>query len=265
MKLGEKIKEQRLLKKMTMDTLAKQAGISKGYVSMLEKGINPNTKKTLIPSLDKVQNIAKALNIELDVLLKDTNDLINLDSTNTLTHTLPTNTTIIKITENASKLTTENQNKTLDFTEKLLEEEKNSIMEEKEPYVLTKICYTEKVSAGTGYSYGDNEQEYVYTDRDDLPAYDFATMVSGDSMIPDYNFGDIVLVRQGYDNINGDVYVIDYDGESYVKKVFNHGTHFILRSINEEYKDIIIYLSDLEDKYFNIVGKVIDSFTPVER
>ena len=221
-------------------------------VDMAKSAISRYFNKTRELPINRISDFAKALNVEPEYLL----GIEEISKNNTVT----------KITEIANKLIVENQNKTLDFAEELLKKQNDTIIEEeKEEYILNKIWYTEKVSAGTGYSYGDNEQEYVYTDRDDLPAYDFATMVSGDSMIPDYNFGDIVLVRQGYDNVNGDVYVIDYDGESFIKKVFNHGTHFILRSINEEYKDIIIYLSELEDTYFNIVGKVIDSFTPVER
>lgn len=61
------------------------------------------------------------------------------------------------------------------------------------------------------------------------------------------------------------VYVIDYDGKSYVKKLYNDENRFVLKSINKKYSDIIIYTSDIQDTYFNIVGKVVDSFTPVEK
>ena len=95
--------------------------------------------------------------------------------------------------------------------------------------------------------------------------YDMATRVSGDSMEPELSDGDIILLKQGYDNVNGDIYVIDYDGKSYVKKLYNDGNRFVLKSINKKYSDIIIYTSDIQDTYFNIVGKVVDSFTPVEK
>ena len=37
--------------------------------------------------------------------------------------------------------------------------------------------------------------------------------VFGDSMEPELSDGDIILLKQGYDNVNGDIYVIDYDGK----------------------------------------------------
>jgi len=131
------------------------------------------------------------------------------------------------------------------------------------PLVL--ILVTEKVAAGVGYSYGNNEVTSFYTDREDLMQYDMATRVFGDSMEPELSDGDIILLKQGYDNVNGDIYVIDYDGKSYVKKLYNDGNRFVLKSINKKYSDIIIYTSDIQDTYFNIVGKVVDSFTPIEK
>lgn len=80
-----------------------------------------------------------------------------------------------------------------------------------------KVPTTAAVAAGRGYSYYDNEFGYVWTDRDDLKRYDIASPVTGDSMEPSYFDGDIVLIRR--EMYNGpDVYVVDYDGKSYLKK-----------------------------------------------
>ena len=78
MKLGDKIKKLRLMNNMTMQILAEKSGISKGYISMLEKGINPQTKKTLTPSLDKVQKIAIVFGVDWATLLQGTDDAISL-------------------------------------------------------------------------------------------------------------------------------------------------------------------------------------------
>lgn len=137
----------------------------------------------------------------------------------------------------------------------------NSIVEKPDLY---KVNVTEKVAAGRGYSYGNNETTPYYTDRADLHPYDLATLVKGDSMEPKYKDGDVVLLRQGYDNVNGDVYVIDYDGKSYIKKLYNDGDRFRMVSINRKYDNIIIDIPPENGKYFNIIGKVIDSFTPVK-
>jgi len=129
---------------------------------------------------------------------------------------------------------------------------------------LTVIYAIEKVAAGTGYSYYCNESTPYYTERNDFVDYDFATLVDGDSMEPKYSDGDIILVKSGYDNVNGDIYVIDYDGKSYVKKLYNDGDRFRLVSINKKYDNIVIDIPIENDIYFNIIGKVVDSFTPID-
>lgn len=258
MKLGDKIKQFRIEKNLTMQQLADLSGKSKGYISLLEKGINPQTRKPIEPSLEAIQSIAKALNVDLEDLISDTEDLIRLPKLN--------NSIIKKITNITKQLNIENQNKTYQYAKNLLHFQNRTVQEvsiKYKPKELTEILVTEKVAAGVGYSYGNNEVTAFYTDREDLMQYDMATRVFGDSMEPELSDGDIILLKQGYDNVNGDIYVVDYDGKSYVKKLYNDGNRFVLKSINKKYSDIIIYTSDIQDTYFNIVGKVVDSFTPV--
>lgn len=260
MKLGDKIKQFRLEKKLTMQQLADLSGKSKGYISMLEKGINPQTQKPIEPSLEAIQSIAKSLSVDLEDLISDTEDVIRLPKLN--------NSIVEKITDTVQKLNKDNQSKIYQYTKNLLQFQNRTFKEvsiKYKPRELTEILVTEKVAAGVGYSYGNNEVTSFYTDREDLMQYDMATRVFGDSMEPKLSDGDIILLKQGYDNVNGDIYVVDYAGKSYVKKLYNDGNRFVLKSINKKYSDIIIYSSDIQDTYFNIVGKVIDCFTPVEK
>ena len=260
MKLGDKIKQFRLEKKLTMQQLADLSGKSKGYISMLEKGINPQTQKPIEPSLEAIQSIAKSLNVDLEDLISDTEDVIRLPKLN--------NPLVEKITNTVRKLNKDNQSKTYQYTKNLLHFQNRTVQEISIKYKskeLTEILVTEKVAAGVGYSYGNNEVTSFYTEHEDLMQYDMATRVFGDSMEPELSDGDIILLKQGYDNVNGDIYVVDFDGKSYVKKLYNDGNRFVLKSINKKYSDIIIYTSDIQDTYFNIVGKVVDSFTPVEK
>ena len=55
---------------LTMEQFAKSASLSKGYISMLEKGYNPQTGKKIIPSISALNNIAIATGTDLDHLLK---------------------------------------------------------------------------------------------------------------------------------------------------------------------------------------------------
>lgn len=66
---------------LTMDQFAKSASLSKGYISMLEKGYNPQTGKKIIPSISALNNIAIATGTDLDHLLKIIDDIeVSLDS-----------------------------------------------------------------------------------------------------------------------------------------------------------------------------------------
>lgn len=121
----------------------------------------------------------------------------------------------------------------------------------------------EGVAAGIGFSYEDlNRTDTFYTDRTDFKPYSFATRVFGDSMADLIHDGDIVLIQQGYDNQSGGIYAVDYDGKSYLKKVYLEDNQFVMKSINPKYQDIIIDLPLPEGTYLNIVGKVVDWFTP---
>ena len=66
---------------LTMEQFAKSASLSKGYISMLEKGYNPQTGKKIIPSISALNNIALATGTDLDHLLKIIDDIeVSLDS-----------------------------------------------------------------------------------------------------------------------------------------------------------------------------------------
>lgn len=66
---------------LTMEQFAKSASLSKGYISMLEKGYNPQTGKKIIPSISALNNIAITTGTDLDHLLKIIDDIeVSLDS-----------------------------------------------------------------------------------------------------------------------------------------------------------------------------------------
>lgn len=66
---------------LTMEQFAKSASLSKGYISMLEKGYNPQTGKKIIPSISALNNIAIVTGTDLDHLLKIIDDIeVSLDS-----------------------------------------------------------------------------------------------------------------------------------------------------------------------------------------
>lgn len=64
-KLGQKIRDRRNELKLSLDGLAKNAGLSKSYLWELENRESPK------PSVEKLQAIAVALNIDVSFLLDD--------------------------------------------------------------------------------------------------------------------------------------------------------------------------------------------------
>lgn len=209
------------------------------------------------PDSDKIFLLAKTLEVSEPWLMGYD---VDINPSNSIDN--PTEDMEVNLVNNYRTLSTEGKHTLVDFSDALVRDENNKVKEDIELY---SVDVTEAVAAGIGYRYGNNETTTYYTDRSDLKGYDYATLVRGDSMYPTFKDGDIVLIRSGYDNVNGDVYVIDYDGKSYVKKLYNDGDRFRLVSINENYNPIRINVPIEDGAYFNIVGKVVDSFTPIKK
>ena len=80
MKLGELIKSYRESHGLSMSQFAKKAGLSKMYLSMLEKNYNPSTGKEILPSTTTFQKCAQAMGVTIDQLLSklDNDQLIHV-------------------------------------------------------------------------------------------------------------------------------------------------------------------------------------------
>lgn len=71
MTLGEVIKKYREENDLSMDAFAAKSGLSKAYISILEKNQHPKTGKPVVPSVTSMQNAANGMNM-------DVNELFNL-------------------------------------------------------------------------------------------------------------------------------------------------------------------------------------------
>lgn len=54
---------------LSMQAFGQMCGLSRAYISILEKGINPTTGKSFVPTLDTLKKIAEATSSDLDTLL----------------------------------------------------------------------------------------------------------------------------------------------------------------------------------------------------
>ena len=68
MTLGELIKKYRIEHEISMDDFAQKSGISKAYVSLLEKNKHPKTGKPIAPSIDSIKKAAIGMGMDFNIL-----------------------------------------------------------------------------------------------------------------------------------------------------------------------------------------------------
>lgn len=68
MTLGEIIRQYRDEHSISMDTFARQSGMSKQYISILEKNCHPKTGKPVIPSITMINKAAAGMGMSFDSL-----------------------------------------------------------------------------------------------------------------------------------------------------------------------------------------------------
>ena len=112
-----------------------------------------------------------------------------------------------------------------------------------------------KVSAGKGYSLDDEDWEEINVVRNyESEQADFAVTVDGDSMLPDYKNGDIVLVKQ-QDTIElGQIGIFTMNNnQGFIKE---SGVNCLI-SHNPDYDDIIPTENDIIECCGLVLGKAV--------
>lgn len=259
MKLGELLKSYRTEHKLSMDAFCELSDLTKGYISMLEKNEHPKSKKPIVPSYDTIEKIAKGMQISTEDLIDmlDDDQEIQINATPALLSKSP-------IQSIYDQLEPPGQGKVLTFAERQLEEqneEETKINEVSEVISLYQVEVVSETAAACGFNYGfgydDTDRETIEVDEQP-PRHDIATKVSGDSMQPDYQDGDILyLADKGLTTYNGDLAVIAYGDRSYFKKIYTENGRLRLVSLNDKYEDIILDFPPAEDthiKIFAVVG-----------
>lgn len=157
------------------------------------------------------------------------------------------------------------QRKVVTYAEKLRDEQekrrKAKINEVSEAISLYQVEVVSETAAACGFNYGfgyeDTDRETIEVDEKP-PHHDIATKVSGDSMQPDYQDGDILyLLDKGLTTYNGDLAVIAYGDRSYFKRIYTENGRLRLVSLNDKYEDIILDFPPAEDthiKIFTVAG-----------
>ena len=202
MTLGDVIKTYRMEHSLSMDEFAKRSGLSKGYISMLEKNRNPKTGKPIIPSILTYQSVAKAMSTSVDILMKtvDKEQLVSLEQSPAPTSDdLPANVF---------------------------------------PIQTKKVPLLGTIAAGVPI-YADENFDGYRECTEDVDA-DFCLKIQGDSMIgARINDGDIVFIKKQPDVDNGEIAAVLIEDEATLKRVYKEKDSLILQAENPKYAPIV--------------------------
>ena len=220
--LGSVIKDARKKKKLTQKQLSKLTGYSQNTISNHENG-NRSLDE------DNIKTYATALDLTSDELFEA------LDIKNSLENKImiidKKQTKIDNLLDVYSQLEGSRQTKVYNFAEQQLEEQNSNVVQF--PIQNNHEEVQAYLSAGTGIlNYYEADKDIIEVPAD-APEHDWIFKIAGISMKPLFDDGDIVYVdefKQGIDSIqNGRIYVVEVDGEAYIKKVYVYEETKILR------------------------------------
>jgi repressor LexA len=113
--------------------------------------------------------------------------------------------------------------------------------------------YALPASAGTGQFLDSGDYELLEVDGAAPLSATYAVRISGDSMAPRYEDGQIVYVQQQQTLRHGEIGIFLLNGEAYVKRLAGDGAA-VLESLNVRYPPIPV--AEFDD--FRVLGKVVE-------
>ena len=245
MDFSERLKEVRNARGLTQQQMADMLDITKGAYSGYETGRRQ-------PDVDRIKKIANVLNTSGDYLL-DTG--FSGQKEKTSMSGMPLTKQEIEHIKKHRNLTFESQVTVLNLIVHLheIEHKQKEELENNEGSNIIDFYLSEQpASAGTGIYLNEESMYTVQVKASAIPRNPcFGVRVSGDSMLPRYNDGDVLIVSKEPVNI-GEIGVFTMDGEGYVKKLGKAE----LISLNDDYSPIPM------DESILCNGKVIGVLSP---
>jgi SOS-response transcriptional repressor LexA len=136
--------------------------------------------------------------------------------------------------------------------------------EPREDIPLRELPLISLVQAGQFTEYTDQEYPAGWSDEflwsTEKGRHVSALRITGESMKPVFNEGDIVVVNPDKEVVSGNFAVVKLlkSGETTIKRVEFYDELIILRPVNDAYKPITIKAEDKENR-IRIVGKVVET------
>ncbi|MGN0621966.1 MAG: S24 family peptidase [Porcipelethomonas sp.] len=198
-----------------------KCGGAQGSVSNWKKGASPNS--------DIVARLAEYLDVSTDLLI------LGHEASQTLSDEEQ------KIIDKYRNLSHENKIRISERIETLYELETSGNIEEIKQETTYIELYELPVSAGTGIILDNCDKEMIKIVRSEITdEANFALRISGDSMEPVFNDGDIALVRSQPQVEIGEIGIFILNGCGYIKEL---GCESLI-SFNDKYSDIPLHEYD---------------------
>lgn len=219
---GERIKEIRKKRKLTLEKFGERLGVTKQTISRIENGINNLTEQMAI-SICREYGINREWLATGEGRMDSQSDSISLDELIKQHDGTELETQIIKTYFELAP----------DIRKTLVEHFRNSFSSYRKAPESTVIElhgrtddtgrfleYFHSASAGTGVFILGNEasEKIAIPDTPENQLADYAIGVDGNSMEPDYHDGDIVLVSQKVELKHGDVGIFVINNKAYIKE-----------------------------------------------
>ena len=230
----DSIKRIKKEKGLTNDALSELSGISLGTLNKLLSGATED------PKLSTLLSLKDALGVSFDKLLGI--DGAEMDA---------------ELRAKYASLDRAGR-ETVDY---IINKEHARVAREREakPYTLENPqvrrikLFDTAASAGTGTYLSESSATDISVYSNPITdAADFAVRVSGDSMMPKYHNGDILLVEQTEQVGEGELGIFTVDGEAFFKK---YGGDRLI-SLNPEYKDIPIGAYNDVHCFGRVIGRL---------
>lgn len=227
MTLRELITQYRSEHGLSQRQFAMQCSLSNGYISMLERGLNPKTQLPLTPTLPALKKLATGMGISLSELISVADDMpVSLVSDEP---------------ENGS----------------------NPIPSNVQPMpAMQRVPRLGVIACGDPLLAQQNIEGY-----DSVPDYvkcDFTLVCRGDSMINARIFdGDIVCIREQPEVENGEIAAVLIDSEeATLKRVKLYDDHIVLEPENPMYKPLVFWGEEMNS--VRILGKATHFISKVD-
>lgn len=248
MSLGNRLKTLRKKLDITQEELIEE--LSKRGVDVNRITVSRWENDKQEPMLAPVMALADIFNVSAEYIAKGINEHTQKE--------LKLNTHIEHTVETMTKLNEVSQEEVSKYADYVFSNKNNRIPLERQPAKVSDLMETYTIgtaAAGSGFNYGDHIIEHKLFMTTDIPEHDFSLNVKGDSMFPTIIDGETIFIIKDYDKIDNDIYVLDIDGETTVKRVKFGKDEIILISDNEEYDDRIVTGYELANT--RILGRVV--------